>query len=146
MKFAEQRSLEFTHIEKIVRPKKELKILICPFYNCLKEFKDTGNLKTHIRTHTGERPFVCSYCQTKFITKGHLQSHLVIHTGNKQFKCHHKGCTKKYSRLGRLKQHTRLHVSDFVVLLAFRMVSGPSSARLTTAKSVSATCIALTIT
>ena len=140
MKILESRGIEFIHIEKIFRPKNELKILICPFYNCLKEFKDTGNLKTHIRTHTGERPFICSYCQTKFITKGHLQSHLVIHTGNKQFRCHFQGCSKKYSRLGRLKQHTRLHVSLKSYLLLkldmIRIVRNPSSASQTTARSV----------
>ena len=47
--------LEF--IEKISRPKEESKILLCPYECCLKEFSETGNLKTHMRTHTNNRPF-----------------------------------------------------------------------------------------
>lgn len=36
-------------------------ILRCPFVNCLKKFTDTGNLKTHLRTHTGDRPYFCAH-------------------------------------------------------------------------------------
>lgn len=105
------------HIEKISRPKDEQKVLLCPYQSCLKEFSETGNLKTHIRTHTGERPFCCPVCLTTFITKGHLQAHELTHTGLKPFACKFRGCSKRYSRAGRLKIHTRLHVSEFESIL-----------------------------
>lgn len=94
-------------IEKISRVKNETKVLLCPYFSCFKEFSETGNLKTHMRTHSGERPFSCGYCSQSFITKGHLQAHQLTHTGQRPFIC--KICNKKYSRAGRLKIHMKVH-------------------------------------
>ena len=40
---------------------RSLKILVCEFENCKKVFRKFHNFYDHLRTHTGERPFVCPY-------------------------------------------------------------------------------------
>ena len=99
---------------KSKRPKDETKLLYCPFLSWLKEFSETGNLKTHMRTHTGERPFVCQFEDwgKGFITKGHLKTHLLIHSGEKPFACNFPEWNKQYSRSGRLKIHMRTHTGE----------------------------------
>jgi len=60
---------------KVLRGKSTAnKLLFCSFSDCLREFNETGNLKTHMRKHTGDRPFHCTFddCGKSFITKGHL--------------------------------------------------------------------------
>ncbi|KAK3843113.1 MAG: A designed zinc finger protein bound To Dna [Linnemannia gamsii] len=71
--------------------------------NCDKVFARLYNLKSHSRTHTNERPFVCSHCQLSFARNHDLKRHVKIHGGDKPFKCN--GCGKSFSRLDALGRH-----------------------------------------
>ena len=78
---------------------------------CFKAFGAPSDLVRHMRTHTGEMPFVCEFCNRGFKQKNSLKRHYLVHTGEKPWEC--PVCFQRFQEKAKMKNHcARVH--DFV--------------------------------
>lgn len=94
---------------------KHLSVLKHTCDKCGKLFQKPYNLKSHMKTHSTERPYQCLVCSKTFARLHDRKRHELLHEGVKNFKCEgflkdgstKWGCGKKFARLDALARHFR---------------------------------------
>lgn len=75
----------------------------CPY--CDTEFTRHHNLKSHLLTHSQEKPYVCQTCQNRFRRLHDLKRHTKLHTGERPHTCDK--CGRRFARGDALARHNK---------------------------------------
>ncbi|CDQ74869.1 unnamed protein product, partial [Oncorhynchus mykiss] len=72
---------------------------------CVSVVLQVAHLRAHVLIHTGEKPYPCHTCGTRFRHLQTLKSHLRIHTGEKPYTC--EKCDLHFRHKSQLRLHLR---------------------------------------
>ncbi|KAH0950345.1 hypothetical protein HN011_004859 [Eciton burchellii] len=77
---------------------------------CSKAFSQAANLTAHARTHSGEKPFRCPVCDRRFSQSSSVTTHMRTHSGERPYRC--RCCKKAFSDSSTLTKHLRIHSGE----------------------------------
>ena len=73
--------------------------------HCNQTFTRHHNLKSHLLTHSHEKPFPCQQCSARFRRLHDLKRHSKLHTGERPHMC--EKCGRRFARGDALARHAR---------------------------------------
>ena len=82
----------------------------CIVPGCDKAYCNKMNLNLHIEsTHIGMKKFQCQHCNKCLSSRQNLKEHLFTHTGEKPYVCKEDGCYMQFRQGSQLSVHRRIH-------------------------------------
>lgn len=81
----------------------------CDYGCCDKSYRTRFSLKRHYLTHMGIKQHKCPYCEKRFALAQYLSEHVNTHTGHRPYVCTFPGCGKCFKQAGKLSLHKKQH-------------------------------------
>ena len=77
----------------------------CPEASCEFSSRSWNHVRDHYKTHSGEKPYQCKFCDKKFSQKPNCETHIRTHDDKFKFKCEVDECDAKFTEYRNLKKH-----------------------------------------
>jgi DNA-directed RNA polymerase subunit RPC12/RpoP len=77
---------------------------------CGKACSRSDHLTEHMRTHSGDRPYVCTTCGQAFSLSSTLTAHMRTHSGDRPYAC--TTCGQAFSESGNMTDHRRTQTGE----------------------------------